>query len=142
LSESCEQILSSEPNGKIVIAGDINQLDIKDLTSQHAFQQMVKVMTRGQRTLDVFITNCLYLWKSPTVSQRLVRSDHLAVMVHPCTTAKPLRKFVYFRDVREHRKIKMENNLNNINWESVTVKADDPCESVRLLNESLSRMFN
>jgi hypothetical protein len=36
----------------------------------------------------------------------------------------------------------MENNLNNTDWESGIVKADDPCESVRLLNESLSRMFN
>jgi hypothetical protein len=52
--------------------------------------------------------------EKPDSIPSLVRSDHLAVMVHPYTTAKPLRKFVYFRDVREHRKIKMENNLNNM----------------------------
>ena len=43
---------------------------------------MVKADTRGQRILDVFITNCPYLWKSPVVSQGLVRSDHLTELVH------------------------------------------------------------
>ena len=40
-------ILLSNPNSKIIIAGDINQLDIKDLTRHHAIQQIVKAPTRG-----------------------------------------------------------------------------------------------
>ena len=30
--------------------------------------------------LDIFITNCPYLWKSPSVFKGLVRSDHMAVI--------------------------------------------------------------
>ena len=103
---------------------------------------MVKAGTRVQRILDVFITNCPYLWKSPVVSQGLVRSDHLTVLVQPCISTKPTRKFVYFRDVREHCKIKMESKLNNFDWEQGIVNPEDPSESVRLFNETLLRMFN
>ena len=72
LSDCCEEILLSNPNSKIIIAGDINQLDIKDLTHHHAIQQIVKAPTRGQKTLDVFLTNCPLYWKTPSVFQGLV----------------------------------------------------------------------
>ena len=40
LSDSCEQILSSKPNERIIIVGDINQLTVQDLMSQHNLAQM------------------------------------------------------------------------------------------------------
>ena len=49
LSDCCEQVLSSDPDARIVIAGDINQLDINTLMSQHNFQQLVKSFTRGHQ---------------------------------------------------------------------------------------------
>ena len=141
LSDCCEEILLSNPNSKITIAGDINQLDIKDLTRHHAIQQIVKAPTRGQKTLDVFLTNCPLYWKTPSEFQGLVRSDHLAVLVLPRITSKPIRKFVYSRDVREHRKIEMERKLADFDWSSVSTNAD-LCESVRLFNGTLMTMFN
>ena len=141
LSDCCEEILLSNPNSKIIIAGDINQLDIKDLTHHHAIQQIVKAPTRGQNTLDVFLTNCPLYWKTPSVFQGLVRSDHLAVLVLPRITSKPIRKFIYFRDVREHRKIEMERKLADFDWSSVSTNTD-LCESVRLFNATLMTMFN
>ena len=57
LFDSCEKILSSTPDANIIIAGDINQLNIRDLLSQHNLVQMVKKPTRGDRILDVFLTN-------------------------------------------------------------------------------------
>ena len=45
------------------------------------------------------------MWNQLTIFKGLVRSDHLAVMVTPRIQAKPERKRVYFRDVRQHRKI-------------------------------------
>ena len=109
LTESCEQMLSLDPNGKIIITGDINQLNIKDFISQHAFQLMVKAGTHGQQILDLFISNCRYLWNIPLVFQGVVRSDHLTVLVQTRISTKPTRKFVYFRDVTEHCKTKIEN---------------------------------
>ena len=57
LSDSCEKILSSTPDANIIIDGDINHLNIRDLISQHNLVQMVKKPTRGDRILDVFLTN-------------------------------------------------------------------------------------
>ena len=83
LSNCCDQVLSSDPDARIVSAGDINQLDINTLISQHNFPQLVKSFTRGQKILDVFLTNCPHLWKQPSVFKSLVRSDHLSVLVMP-----------------------------------------------------------
>ena len=38
----------------------------------------------------------------------------MAIVVNPQSLAKPERKHVCFRDVREHRKIKMEKNWQNM----------------------------
>lgn len=56
ISELCDRILSYDLNAKIVISGDINQLNVRDLLRQHVLQKIVKAPTRGQRTLDVFLT--------------------------------------------------------------------------------------
>ena len=57
LSDSCEQLLLTAPNIKIIIAGDINKLNISSLLKQQSLFQMLKTPTRGDNILDVFITN-------------------------------------------------------------------------------------
>ena len=141
LSESCEQILLSDPGARIVIAGDINHLKITDFTRQHNLDQLVKKFTRGLKTLDVFPTNRPYIWKVPTVFTSLVRYDYLAVMVTPQTLAKAERKRVFFRDVREHRKIEMEKRLKEYNWTSVN-NTMDASEAVSILTDAIGRMYN
>ena len=89
----------------------------------------------------MFLTNNPHLWDQPTVFKGLVRSDHLAVMVTPRIQAKPERKHVYFRDVRQHRKIDMENKLKFFDWIKV-FSVNDVEEAVLLLNQEISLMFN
>ncbi len=103
--------------------------------------QLVKKPTRGLKTLDVFLTNCLYIWKVSIVFASLVRSDHLAIMVSLQTFAKAERKHVFFRDVREHRKIEMEKRLKEYNWTSVNM-TDDVNEAVSILTDAIGSMFN
>ena len=119
LSETVEQILHPEPNARITIAGDINQLKIKDLISQHNLEQLVKKPTRNHNILDVFLTNCPHLWEKSKVFKGLVRSDHLVVMVSPRQAIKPERKDVYFRDVRAHRKFNMMRKLETCDWSHI-----------------------
>jgi hypothetical protein len=57
LSEYCEKILLLQPNAKIIIAGDVNQLRVYDFCVQHNLGQVVRKPTRGARILDVFLTN-------------------------------------------------------------------------------------
>ena len=141
ISANCEQILLTDPNTRLIIAGDINQLKIRDFCNQFNLEQLVKKSTQGHKILDVFLTNSPHLWNQPTVFKGLVRSDHLAVMVTPRIQAKPERKHVYFRDVRQHRKIDMENKLKFFDWSKI-FSVNDVEEAVQLLNQEISLMFN
>ena len=89
----------------------------------------------------MFLTNCPHIWKPPVVFNGLVRSDHLAVMVTPRVAARPDRSFVYFRDVREHRKIQMEHKLEACVWSNV-LPCDDIIEAIHLLDNTLKEIFN
>ena len=57
ISANCEQILLTDPNAKLIIAGEVNQLKIHDFCNQFNLEQLVKKSTRGHRILDVFLTN-------------------------------------------------------------------------------------
>ena len=63
LMDSCEQLLSENPNTKIIITGDINRLNIRDLLNQLSFAQLVKSSTRCNNILDVFVTNAPHYWR-------------------------------------------------------------------------------
>ena len=66
-----------------------------------------------------------------------MRSDHLVTTVSPLIPTKPQRKYVRFRDKRDHHKINMESKLKAFDWIST-----DPEESVQLLNSRLYAMFH
>ena len=89
LSGRCEEILITNSSARMIIAGDINQLLIKDFCLQNNLLHLVTKPTRSKKTLDVFITNYPHLWKSPTIFKGLVRSDHMAIIVNPQFLAKP-----------------------------------------------------
>ena len=71
-----EQLMLSKPDSKIILASDVNNLNIRSVLNQLSFTQLVKVPTRGQKILDVFITNAPNYWKNVKVVKSLVRSDH------------------------------------------------------------------
>ena len=121
MSDSCHRALSCDPNATFIIAGDVNQLDLIDFMSHHALRQMVKISTRGHSILDVFLTNYPLLWQQAKVFKGVARSDHLAVTLLPVTPAKPERKYVSFRDVREHRKVDMDIKLAALDWSILTL---------------------
>lgn len=142
LTECCETILSTETDAKIIIAGDINKLNIRDLISQHNLVQMIKKPTRCERILDVFLTNRPHLWKpSPVVFKGLIRSDHMAIVVSPQTMSKPVRKTVYIRDVREHRKLAMDHMLEEWNWSDV-LNCESIDDMIDRLNYDLLNLMN
>ena len=78
---------------------------------QHELHQMAKVPTRGEKILDVFLTNAPLIWKAGKTHKGLVRSDHHVVTVSPLIPTKPQRKYVSFRDTRDHHKVNMESKL-------------------------------
>ena len=119
LTNLCEQVLSTLPNTKIIIAGDLNKLNIRTLLNQLCLFQMVKTPTRGNNILDVFITNVPNNWKNVKVAKSLVRSDHKMIIAYPRETVKAKRTKFYFRDVREHRKLNMWKELKDTDWNEI-----------------------
>ena len=140
LSDKCEENLFLDSSARIIIAGDINQLLVNDFCTQYNLQQLVSKSTKGQRILNIHITNCPYLWKPPSVFKGLVRSDHMAIIVNPCVQVKPERKHAFFRDVREHRKINMEKCLQKCDWSTI-YNTNDVDKATTLLNDEISSIF-
>jgi hypothetical protein len=112
---SCEQILLRDPNMNIIIAGDINKQNIHDLLSQQSLIQMVKTPTRCNNILDVFITNVSHYWKKVQVRKGLLKSDH-NIITSQKDAIKAERTNLFFRDVRDHRKQGMFNDLDSVHW--------------------------
>ena len=52
---------------------------------------MVKIPTRGDNILDVFITNIPHFWKKIKVAKSLVRSDHKMIIAYLRETVKAKR---------------------------------------------------
>ena len=107
LIDAVERLLSSTPNARLIIDGDVNQLDINCLLNQHSLAQIVKIPTRGVRTLDVFLTNFPQLWTKVRAIKSLVRSDHLAVLVKPVQLGKSSRT----RDPRIVQSFRSQTNV-------------------------------
>ena len=76
----------------MIIAGDINQLLIKNVCLQNNLLQLV--------------------------------NKPMAIVVNPQVLAEPERKYVCFRDVREHRKIKMEKKMAEYDWSTIASVQD------------------
>ena len=125
----------------MIFAGDVNRLDIKPITTQLCLEQLVKSATRRQNILDVFITNVPHLWSKVSTHKCLVRSDHEAVVIHPRTATRAIRRTVTFRDQRDHNKLAMARALENYNWDKVML-CDDPHKKVEILQDSLTTLFN
>ncbi|XP_022809307.1 uncharacterized protein LOC111346277, partial [Stylophora pistillata] len=141
LTTSCEHLMTVDPNCRIIIAGDVNQLKYKDLLVHASLSQMVKKPTRGENILDVFITNTPHLWEKVRVFESAIRSDHNMVIAYPRTSAKAKRSSIQFRDVREHRKIHMAYLLESHDWQEVFSVTDCELKCDGLTN-TLWTMFN
>ena len=130
LIDSCEQLMLSKPDSKIILAGDVNNLNIRSILNQLSFTQLVKVPTRGQKILDVFITNAPNYWKNVKVVKSLVRSDHDMVITYPRDIVKAKRTNSYFRDVGDHRKLNMFRELESVDWDMITSNCDNLDEMI------------
>ena len=142
IRERCSIIIAlshdSNPEVTFIQQSGFPDSNLPRFISQHNLRQLV---TRGDKILDVFLTNNPRLWKTPVVFKSLVRSDHLSVMVSTNQPARPERRYVSLRDVRKHRKLDLQEKLEAFDWSLV-----DSCvnldEATNLLSDSLKRMHD
>ena len=76
LVNSCDSVLVSTPNAKLITAGDVNQLNLKCLMQQSDLSQLVKSPTRKEKILDVILTNTPNLFGKVCCKKSLVQTDH------------------------------------------------------------------
>ena len=124
LVNSCESILATSPNARLIIAGDINKLDLKSLTQLSGLSQLVKTPTRNDSILDVFLTNTPNIFGRVCTSKSVTKSDHSSVFIFSRVRNPPVRSTVEFIDARNHRKSSMLQKLQATDWSPVLAEND------------------
>ena len=87
------------PDHGVVLLGDFNDFDIRNLTSNQNLKQVVKQPTRGSTILDLIVTNLDKIYSSPTIIAPLGSSDHSIIQwfplsERPVNDVKPVKHFV------------------------------------------------
>ena len=113
---SSESILATSPNARLIIAGDINNLDLKSLTQQIGLSQLVKTPTRNDSILDVFLTNTPTIFGRVCSSKSVTKSDHSIVFIFSRVRNPPVRSTDEFIDARNHSKSLILQKLQATDW--------------------------
>ena len=119
LFQSLTSVEARYPNCGLLIAGDFNRLDIKDLLNHFRLKQIVKVPTRKDATLDLVLTNMHEYYSSPQTYAPFGLSDHSTVVVTPDNGSRNTNKnkVVTRRDQRASNKTAMGKYLSLIDWQ-------------------------
>lgn len=110
------------PNAGLLITGDFNRADTKQLKDQFRLSQTVNFPTRGERTLDLILTNLGRFYVTPQRFSPFGLSDHCTVLMCPKQRDKdhPSSKCVSVRDKKPSSKQALGRYLSESNWSSLT----------------------
>ena len=122
-------IESTFSNAAVMIVGDFNRLDISQLTTGYNLKQLVKFHTRGERTLDLVLTNLGNYYQCPLQCPPFGLSDHCTIVVKPAFRLKNSteKKLVQVRDLRASSKAALGRYISFIDWSVLDVF--DSCQS-------------
>ena len=110
------------PNCGIILTGDFNRLNTSCLQKHFKLKQLVKFPTRGNATLDLFLTNMGDHFATPELYPPFGLSDHCTVFVRPKERIpnQKTRKSISIRDKRDSNKARLGRYFRNIDWSCVT----------------------
>ena len=102
-----------------IILGDFNDLNFVDICETCNLKQVVNVPTRGNRTLDLILTNvhnCFY--NNPVTLPSIGNSDHLCVLYSPTNyiKQKDFKKKVMVRIFKKSGMIEFGAWVATFNW--------------------------
>ncbi|KAK3893298.1 hypothetical protein Pcinc_002854 [Petrolisthes cinctipes] len=84
--DTCDTLQARYQSSKMVICGDFNQLDPKEIEDQLSITQIVHFPTHKQNTLDLIITDLSDQYLPPQPLPPVGRSNHLSMFWTPATT--------------------------------------------------------
>ena len=83
ITSTIDTIRYRNPDAGVVILGDFNNLNIRNLMFSQNLKQAVQQPTRGNAILDLIVTNLHCFYQSPNVSAPLGSSDHNSIVWLP-----------------------------------------------------------
>jgi hypothetical protein len=89
--EVVDDFLDINPNGLVLFSGDINHLNVSQLSTMSGMLHLVDFPTRGQAILDNCLTNRPELFNKAYPLHIQMKTDHLGVIIPAGIKLKPLR---------------------------------------------------
>ena len=107
LYEFMATIESPFPSCGILITGELNRLDTSGFRNAFTLKQVVKFPTRGNRTLDLILTNLSEYYEDPVKRLAFGLSDHPSIEVQPVYRFKQpkAKQYIFSRDLTTSKQV-------------------------------------
>ena len=121
LTTTLTDIVGQYPGCGIFVCGDFNRLSLSRLTSQFKLKQIIDKPTRGDKILDLVLTNLSHTYDENAVYTLppFSLSDHNMVIIRTKkrpSCAGPSRKLISRRDTRASRKAELGRFFSAVDW--------------------------
>ena len=132
LWQSLSSIESRFPNCGLLIVGDFYRLNTKRLQNSFDLKQIVTFPTRGDRTLDLVLTNLKEYNKDPIQRPPHGLSDHMSVEVQPKDRSQlsDSRLTIKTRDLKPSNRLAMRTYLQEVDAHTLVGNAHGCTEKV------------
>ena len=115
---SADIAMDSVQDGRLILLGDFNRMDTRDLESSLDVEQIVREATRGEATLDlIFLDSDMKdRYHDPVIGPHLGSSDHMSVLLRPLTMVS---RTVSVHKVVDYRKSSLDliwHNISQLPW--------------------------
>jgi hypothetical protein len=132
-----------QSNCGIILMGDLNRLKTSSISRLFKLKKLVNFPNRGERTLDVILTNTSQFFDNPEKVAPFGLSDHFTISLFPkirnINTNRP--RVVKSRDIRPSNKKALGRVLSTIDWSCLDLI--NSCEGkVDFFNKIVSDSLN
>ena len=119
--------------------GDFNGLQTTRLRNNYNLKEIVNFPTRGERTLDLVLTNLQDHYETPTPRPPLGLSDHTSIEVQPKVRIKSNNSTstIQSRDMCPSKRLAMRTYLESVDLDTIILNSADSCEGKTLLLEQI-----
>ena len=141
LTTCIDSLLRERPSSGIVIAGDFNQLKLRELCNRFNLKRSVTKPTRGHNILDQILTNILPLFDTVSHLPPIGRSDHQCLLIKPIKRQKTPVTSKKIRLMKRANLNDLSLNMASEDWTTV-YSALDVDEKVSAYNSIIIRMLD
>ena len=122
--------------------GEFNGLQTTRLGNNYNLKEIVNFPTRGERTLELVLTNLQDHYETPTPRPPLGLSDHTSIEVQPKVRIKSNNSTstIQSRDMCPSKRLAMRTYLESVDLDTNILNSADSCEGKILLLEQIIKI--